>query len=163
VRRPTRSAASLARVAVLAGATMCLARPGVGQSLDGCMGQPSNATAVSKRAIVFVWPCYAVADSFLAPDSRDVEFERDRQMRAQLRRVRELLSGSGVQVLEASGALNLRFVSPTGAVEQVRTTNVDWRGVLVHCPGHRLKTLTVPSAPLDGDSILLPIEACRRP
>jgi hypothetical protein len=85
VRRPTKSAASPLGPAVVVALTLCLIPRGSGESLDGCMGAPPNATSLSMASVVFVWPCYVAGDTFLAPDPRDVEFERDRQLRAQFR------------------------------------------------------------------------------
>jgi hypothetical protein len=158
VARLTRSIANQLTPAVFAMAIICLARSGLAQSLDGCMGPPSKATSVSKPTVVFVWPCYVLGDTFLAPDPREVE--RDRQLRAQLGRLRDLVSGSGFQILEASGALNLRFVSPSGVIKNVRTTNGEWRGVLIHCPGQSIKKLKVPGAPPPDAAILGPVEGC---
>jgi hypothetical protein len=147
-------------LAVPTATLMCLASSVPAQSLDGCQGPPSETTSVSKPAVVFVWPCYAASDTFLAPDPREVEFARDRDMRAQYRRLRDRVSAAGGELLEASGALNLSFVSSSGSTEQVRTTKVNWRGVLIHCPGQTLRKLNVPGAPLPDKAILEPLEGC---
>ncbi len=150
-------------VSALVLASLCLARPGIAESLDGCMGPPAKPTSVSKPTVVFVFRCYAAADYFLAPDPEEADKERDRQLRAQARRLRGALATSGVEVLEASGALNLRFVSASNVVTTVRTKDVDWRGLLIHCPGQSLRKRKVLGEPEPDIAILGLLEACNQP
>jgi hypothetical protein len=124
------------------------------------MGAPAKPTVVSKATVVFVWPCYAASDSFLEEDSREVEFERDRKARAQYLRLREGLSTGGRALLEASGALHVRFVSPRRGTEVVHTTAVDWRGVLVFCPDHKVRRISNPEAVVPDAVILDAAGAC---
>jgi len=130
------------------------------ESLQGCQGPPSLATTITKPALVFVWPCFAHADTFLEEDPREVERARDQEMLTQYRRLREGLSGTGIEVLKASGAVHMDFASAKGRAEKVRTTTVEWRGVLVFCPGRKVKKIKMAQAILLDRDIVGALGGC---
>lgn len=136
-----RARRSIGSVVALAAASAYLVAPLMSDTIQGCQGSPTTATVVSKPTLAFVWPCYAAADTFLEEDPREAELLRDREMRAQFLRLREDLKAGGVELLEASGAIHLDHVGPKASVEKIRTTTVDWRGVLVLCPGQKSRRI----------------------
>jgi hypothetical protein len=150
-------------VVALVTALACSGSLAEGESLDGCQGPPSNAVSISRPTLIFVWPCFALGDTFLEPDPREVERVRDRKMRAQYLRLREELSVGGVEVLEASGALNLSFVNAKGEAERIRTTAVEWRGVLAFCPGQKVKRIAMAQAVVPDEEVLEALRGCYRP
>lgn len=147
-------------VVALATVVMCLSYPTASESLDGCQGPPSNVTSVVKPTLVFVWPCYVAGDTFLEEDPREVEWALDSEMSAQYRRLQEQVSTAGIDMLKALGALRLDFVSAKGRTERIRTTTVEWRGVLVHCPGRKVKRIGMAKAIVPDAEILDAVRSC---
>ena len=124
----------------------------------GCQGAPFQAAVVEKATLLFVWPCFAVADTFLEEDPREPQRVLDRKMQEQHLRLRDEVMDLGVDFTRASGALNLQFVSPGGRTEKVKTSKVDWRGVLIFCPGR--KVMVMPGLVSDA-AILEELRSCQ--
>lgn len=123
--------------ALFAAAATCLASPTRNKSLYGCQGAPSSPVRIAKPTLILVWPCFAQADAVPeAPD--DPERALDHKMSDQYMRLREEVTAAGVQLLKASGALHLDFMNPDGKTEKVRTNTVEWRGLLMFCPGRKV-------------------------
>ena len=133
----------VARVLALVAALPLVPAEVGAQSLDGCQGPSAEATMVAKPTVVFVWPCFAHADTFLEKDSREVERTLDQEMSTQYFRLRERLLATDADLLKASGAVHFRVVGPGAEAEVVRTTVVTWHGVFVLCPSRAVRRLEV--------------------
>jgi hypothetical protein len=158
--KPPELGASLRAVALAA--AVCATSVAAGtERLDGCQGPPPQATTLSGPTLVFVWPCFAHPGISLGEDPTfDAERARDREMSAQYGRIREHPSAAGATLLEASGAVNLRVLHSRGKTEQVRTTTVGWRGVLVLCSTQRAKRIEAVDSLASDSEILKALEEC---
>lgn len=125
-----------------------------GEALWGCNGTPSEPTVVKGPALVFVSPCFPLADTFLREDPTKPQRILDDQLDAQYLRLRERMSAADVKTLKASGAMNIVFSSPRGQQERIRTTRADWRGVIAFCPGGKVKKIKMMEQ-IPSDAVVL--------
>jgi hypothetical protein len=146
--------------ASLALAAVGLASPANCEALQGCQGPPSSPAVLAKPTLVFVWPCFAHADTFLEEDPREDERTLDRKMQAQYVRLREKVAAAGMDVLKGSGAQHIDFTSPNGKAERIRTTTVQWRGVFAFCPGRKVKRISMAKSLVPDSEVLDAVRYC---
>jgi hypothetical protein len=160
--RVQRICASAARMVLTAVVVSGTARAQA-ETPDGCQGPPAQETTISKATVVFVWPCFAHADTFLEPDPTEAQRVLDDRMLTQYLRLRTRFSSAELEVIKASGAVRLRVIHPGRKAELIRTTEVGWRGVLVVCPSRRVTRLEAGQALVSDTDIVEALAACNGP
>jgi hypothetical protein len=106
VQRVCASAARVALTAVMVSGTV----RAQAATTDGCQGPPTQETTITKATVVFIWPCFAHADTFLEPDPTEAQRILDDKMLTQYVRLRARFSSAEGEVIKASGAFNLRVI-----------------------------------------------------
>jgi hypothetical protein len=159
VQRVCPSAARVALIGIVVSGTAWAQA----ETPDGCQGPPAQETTISKATVVFIWPCFAHADTFLESDPTEAQRILDDSMLTQYLRLRARFSSAEGEAIKASGAVHLRVIHPGRTSELIRTTQVGWRGVLVVCPRRSVKRLEAAQALVLDTDIVKALAACNEP